>query len=100
MVLKLGKLSSDLRRMRSFHVGLFILAELFPMNAHVYSTADLLNGASLAWCGIGSGLEARKVELGFEEDAEFPSWTFHFGRAFSNECKLCRGSDFEGCRNA
>lgn len=66
----------------------------------VYSTADLLNRDSLSWCGIGSGLEALKIELGFEEDPEYPSWTLHPGRVFSSDYSVCWVHDSEGCQTA
>lgn len=66
----------------------------------VYSTEDLLSRESLAWCGIGSRLEARKIELGFEEDREHPSWTLHWGRVFSPDCETYRVPNSEGCPTA
>lgn len=66
----------------------------------VYSFEELLSGESLAWCGIGSSLEARRAELGFEEPQEYPSWTLHPGRVFSSECEICRVPESEGCQTA
>lgn len=34
-------------------------------HTRVYSTSDLLSRRSLAWCGLGPGLNERKVELDF-----------------------------------
>lgn len=62
-----------------------------------YHTADLLSRESLAWCGIGLGLEGRKAELGFEEEPEYPSWTLHPGRVFSTECAICQAPESAGC---
>lgn len=66
----------------------------------VYSTTDLLDKESLTWYRIEPGLEARKSELQFEEDQEYPSWTLHPGRVFSSECVMCRVTDLEGCQTA
>lgn len=54
--------------------------------------ANLLSEESLAWCWIGTGMDFRKQELGFEPLTPNPSWTIHPGGVFAPEFELCASS--------
>lgn len=56
----------------------------------VFYTNDLLDKDSRHFCGIGGlAVEARRKELGLEDNSEYPMWRLHPNRVFSTECPKC-----------
>lgn len=56
----------------------------------IFYTRDLLENTSRYSCGIGCmRVDARRRELGLEDDSEYLMWRLHPNRVFPNECPEC-----------
>lgn len=64
----------------------------------VFLSGELIADASRYLCGIGGySIDARRRELGLEDNYEYPFWKLHPGRVFLDECPECSDLSNAGC---
>lgn len=56
----------------------------------VFYGKDLIDKTSRHFCGIGGlSVDARRKELGLEDNSEYPMWRLHPNKVFLTECPEC-----------